>query len=660
MEQILQFFSNDYMPHGHCYLWLPSILWVNVIADLLIALAYFSIPVLLVMVIKKRKDLKFKGIFVLFAAFILACGISHLFAIYTIWHGSYGWHGISKLITAIVSVATAYALIVNRHALLSIPTAYQLELALEKAETANKAKQSFLASMSHEIRTPINGVMGMINLALKNERNADQAKKLTIAQKSAASLLVVINDIIDFSKVEAGKLKIEKVPFNVGELLADTLKVFSFSYQDKKVELLFDARKIDVDFLLGDPGRIKQVISNLISNAVKFTDQGEIQVVASINSTSSGSYEFSCCVKDTGIGIPHDKIDILFTPFTQADSTTTRKYGGTGLGLSICRQLARLMGGDITVNSEVGRGSEFCFSIPVDEAPLSASEPPNEFSLSHIYNTDHSSETVLLINDNPKALAIYGTYLTKAKYKVIFCESIEKLIDIDPTVSASIDVVLIDGNLITTESIDALTSFEKLHSNIRGLWLMDYDSGTRFASKGMQFTGFIDKPVSPSDLFYAVSRANDQKEIQSQTKLASEKKKYPINILIVEDNEINQTVVKCLLEDYVESFSTANNGLEALKKLKASEKEGKQKFDLIFMDCQMPIMDGYVATKNIRAGEAGELYKNSCIVAMTANAMSGDKEECLAVGMDDYITKPIEFDKVIEIIDKLYRKTLEQ
>jgi signal transduction histidine kinase/CheY-like chemotaxis protein len=654
MDQLLQFFSNDYMPHGHCYLWLPSILWVNVVADLLIAFAYFSIPILLIMVIRKRKDIKFKGIFLLFAAFILACGISHLFAIYTIWHGSYGWHGISKMVTAIVSVATAYALVVNRHALVSIPTAYQLELALGKAEAANEAKQSFLASVSHEIRTPINGVMGMINLALKNERDTEQIKKLSIAQKSAASLLVVINDIIDFSRVEAGKLSIEKVPFQLGELLNETVKAFSSSCQNKNVEVLIDVRKLDVDYVIGDPGRIKQIISNLINNAIKFTERGDIVVVASMVQPSTGNYELCCCVKDTGIGIPASKIDILFTPFTQADATTTRKYGGTGLGLSICRELARLMGGDITVESEVGVGSEFCFNIPLELPAGSSHNAPADFKKNNNDKSNESVETILLLNDNRKAIAIHAAYLSKANYKVVFCSSIEKLDSLDPEVASSIDAILVDANLLTNDNTE-LVKFERTNQRLRGVWLMDFDHGAQSTINGIHFTGFIDKPVFPNDMFDALTKEKHSGENQSESSFVAEKQKYPINILIVEDNEINQTVIMSLLEDSVEGFAVAFNGQEALNMLKESENAGEKKFDLIFMDCQMPIMDGYEATKRIRSGEAGDSYKNAFIAAMTANAMTGDKEMCLAAGMDDYISKPINFDRVIEVIDRLHR-----
>ncbi|GAA0853542.1 ATP-binding protein [Aliiglaciecola litoralis] len=657
MDQLLQFFSNDYMPHGHCYAWLPSILWVNVISDLLIAVAYFSIPVVLVMVVRARKDIKFKGIFMLFAAFILMCGITHLIAIYTIWHGSYGWHGVAKSITAIVSVATALVLLVNRKAMVRIPTAYQLELALEKAESANIAKRNFLACMSHEIRTPINGLMGMLNLAIKNENNVEQEKRLNIAQKSAASLLTVINDIIDFSKVEAGKLDIEKVPFNMIHLLSDIVKAFSFYHIDRKVELFLDCKNIDVEILIGDPSRIRQVISNLISNAVKFTAKGEVRVIASVTSNPTGAYEFKCCIQDTGIGIPQNKIESLFTPFTQADSSTTREYGGTGLGLAICRQLTQLMGGDINVESREGVGSKFCFTIPI-ELPDTPAEDKGTFTLENYYKTDHSETSVLLISANPSAAEVYSSYLNKANYAFMTCTSIEEVVQQSPVMSSRIDLILLDADLIKGKKSKDLEDFIKSLSRLKGLWVIDYDSDERFRSSGLDITGYIDKPVSPLDLFAALSKVGAGEIDQTLQDITKDNELYPLNILIAEDNEINQAVIECMLEDNVESFSTAVNGSELLRMLKDSEKKGTRKFDLVFMDCQMPVMDGYEATRKIRAGEAGELYKNITIVAMTANAMDGDKERCLESGMDDYTTKPVSQEKVRAIIDKEYKQLM--
>ena len=655
MDALLEFFSNDYMPHGHCYLWLPSILWVNVVSDLLIALAYFSIPIILIMIIRARTDIKFKGIFILFAAFILMCGISHLMAIYTIWNGSYGWHGVSKMITAIVSVLTATALLINRKAFLSIPTATQLELALAKAETANQAKRDFLACMSHEIRTPINGVMGMLNLALANEKDVDQARKLGIAQESAASLLAVINDIIDFSKVEAGKLDVEKVPFNIGELLSETIKTFSFSVCNKNLELLLDSRNIDVDYIVGDPGRIRQVLSNLISNAVKFTAQGEIRVIAEVSLNSSGTYEFKCCVKDTGIGIPSDKIEMLFTPFTQADSSTTREYGGTGLGLAICSQLANLMGGDIKIESEVGLGSQFSLTIPT-EIPATDHSATDKFSVAKFYATDHSNESVLLVSANPFATPLYCGYLSKANYRFVCCAALADIVKLKPEIATSIDVVLIDASLANNDGVEVLLGFERLYPQLRGLWFIDYATDARFTSKDLRFTGYIEKPLSPAGLFNAISMVDTKMPIKTERNINLSENQYPINILIVEDHEINQAVIEGMLENCVEAFSIAEHGADALNMLKNTESEGVRKYDLVFMDCQMPIMDGYEATRKIRAGEAGDLNKNIYIIAMTANAMDGDKEQCLAAGMDGYLTKPIDFEEVVSVIDKHYRR----
>ncbi|MGS2721483.1 ATP-binding protein [Paraglaciecola aestuariivivens] len=656
MDQILQFFSNDYMPHGHCYLWLPSILWVNVISDLLIAIAYFSIPVLLIVVVNKRKDIKFKGIFLLFAAFILMCGISHLFAIYTVWNGSYGWHGISKLITAIVSVLTVWALFINREALVRIPTAYQLELALEEAKEANQAKRNFLACMSHEIRTPINGVMGMLNLTINNETDPEQAKKLSIAKKSAESLLAIINDIIDFSKVEAGKLEIEKVPFNISEMLADTVKGFSFCYHDKNVDLLLDAREVETDFIVGDPGRIRQILNNLISNAVKFTDAGEIKVVAKVNQANSGGYELSCQVQDTGIGIEKDKLGMLFNPFSQADTSTTRKYGGTGLGLAICNQLTQLMGGNLEVSSEPNKGSIFSFVIPVD-LPLIEMQTQDKNSLASFYAQSDREHTVLLVTPSQSATDIYSGYLQKANYQVLSCESIEHLKALKTNQASAIQTIVIDAELLHAQNASELVDFKQQYPQINSIWILDYDSKKKFTSPHLEISGFIDKPLSPIELFKAMDQIELPALVKSSMNEGDKKPKYPLNVLIVEDNQINQTVVECLLEDCVASYQCANNGLEAMTTLKNSLKGNNQKFDLIFMDCQMPVMDGYEATQRIRAGDASEYYNDIAIIAMTANAMSSDRDQCIAAGMNDYISKPIAFDKVMDAIDKVHKKT---
>jgi two-component system, sensor histidine kinase and response regulator len=642
MEHLIQFFSNEYMPHGHCYLWLPSILWINVVSDLLIALAYFSIPVILLTLINKRKDVKFKGIFILFAAFILLCGITHLFSIYTIWHGTYGVHGLSKFITAIVSVATAVALVKSRKAILSIPSTYSLQLALQDAEDANSAKSNFLACMSHEVRTPINGVIGMLDLAIKNEREIDQSKRLQTAKNSANTLLAVINDIIDISKVEAGKLEIEHVAFNVLELLGNTTKGFAFYHSRKGIEVLLDASHIEDEILLGDPGRIGQVINNLMNNAVKFTVKGQVKLTARVERLSDDQGELHCSVADTGIGISEQQMAALFTPFVQADSTTTRKYGGTGLGLAICRQLCRLMGGEVEVQSQLDRGATFSFSLPVGLlAEREANKAPQ-----CIYRESHAGTNVLLVDHNPETLAIVQTYLRRAKYNVISCDHVQAMCSLDRTITMNIDYLLLDGETASVAPVNLLAPFVQSHPALKGVWLLAYDDDTRFRDRQLPQCDYIDKPVLPKELLEALNPASAPVDTASNGIVGV----LPMRVLVVEDNEINRSVVEGLLEDYIEHQVFAENGEIALEVLKSV------KVDCILMDCQMPVMDGYEATRAIRSGAAGESYRDVPIVAMTANAMDGDRERCLATGMDEYIAKPIDVTLMKQVIGDIARR----
>ena len=400
---------------------------------------------------------------------------------------------------------------------------HSLNQALIKAQDASIAKSQFLASMSHEIRTPMNGVIGMLHLLNQEALNEKQQHYTQVAKSSADSLLTLINDILDVSKIEAGKLDIEIINFDIHELFNDLIATMSHRIESQEVELILDIEGVKEKMVLGDPSRLQQVLTNLISNAIKFTLQGKIIVRASLStfnkhvsdknasdkSSNDGSdvFQLHCDIIDTGIGIPNDKLSQLFESFTQADSSTTRKYGGTGLGLSIAKQLCQLMGGDIDVSSDVDRGSQFSFTIKLgrSDAPLLAS--PSR--------------------------------------------------DTDKTISS--------------------------HQQL------------------------------------------EQYKAQ--------------NILLVEDNAINQLVALSMLKNLGLDADVTENGKEAIAKLKESE---TQYYSIILMDCQMPIMDGFTATKNIRKSDAGDDYKNIPIIAMTANAMQGDREECINAGMSDYLTKPID------------------
>ncbi len=644
MNWLNEFFRGDYMPHGHCYLWRPSILWTNVVSDLLIALAYFSIPVILVVFIHLRKDVKFRAVFVLFAAFILLCGITHLFSIYTIWNGTYGLHGVSKALTAIVSVITAISLVLLRKSILSIPTLSALERAVKNAEEANRAKSEFLACMSHEIRTPINGVMGMLGLAIKNEKDAIQKRKLITAQDSANSLLAVVNDILDFSKVEAGKLDIENVRFSLPQLIRDVGNSFVFAAREKGLDLVVDITQVDREHVIGDPNRIRQILVNLIGNALKFTPQGVISIVGRLRHEAGKQSRLEFEVRDTGIGISPEKMPKLFASFTQIDAATTRVYGGTGLGLAICQRLVHLMGGEISVESHISRGSVFSFDVCV-QVPDNSVSP---------YAVAHEPKTVLLLDANSVTRQLLESYMHLADYQVISCDRWEEVDSLLMSYDSPIECVLVDRECVNQACGEVIARYREKSKHTLTLWCLDYDSENHFFPAGNTLTGVIAKPVAPKELLLALRQSGEAVENETHTSASTQSQAIDrscVKVLVVEDNSINQTVIEGMLEDLHVHFEFANHGGEAIRILQSCADDTP--FHLIFMDCQMPVMDGYEATRRIRDGESGEDYSHIEIVAMTANAMSGDKERCFDAGMTGYITKPVDPEKVRSTIDKL-------
>ena len=528
----------------------------------------------------------------------------------------------------------------------------ELKKALEKSEESAKLKSEFLACMSHEIRTPMNGVLGTLDLMLKGDLNQQQQHYLSLAKNSANSLLVIINDILDFSKIEAGKLEIETVDFDLSHLLGDIAENIAVRAQEKGLEVILDLSHMEYDYVRGDPNRVRQILNNIAGNAIKFTKEGEIQINASIKRFDDTSLQFNCEIVDTGIGIPQEKQYTLFNAFTQVDASTTRKYGGTGLGLAIVNQLCVLMEGGITIDSTPGKGSCFTISLALEKSKkLPVTKPEENIKDQHI----------LIVDDNFLNRSALTKQLKKWNIKYSNASSAKEALSILKEES-TINAALIDINMPDINGIELGKEIEETYPNIKKIMMSTMiDKGDQVMLDKLKFLGNFSKPIRMED-WRNILRIVDEKEENS---IAEETVKNTIqyqqpekkNILLVEDNLINQQIAIANIKNLGFSVDLAENGLEAIEKLKNTRSD--LNYHLIFMDCQMPEMDGYQATKAIRRGEANNeqlgktgLFSNIPIVAMTANAMKGDREKCIAAGMDDYMSKPINPDELLEKLKK--------
>lgn len=519
----------------------------------------------------------------------------------------------------------------------------ELKDAEEQAKEASRAKSEFLANMSHEIRTPINGILGMNELLLATELDNRQRHFAQLVNKSSQSLLHLINDILDFSKIEAGKLAIQTEDIDLYQFVGDIINTLGLRAQEKHLELILDIAPEVPHRATIDPDRVKQILNNLLSNAIKFTEQGEVMLKVGLSSAQELSFE----VSDTGQGIPAHKHKHLFSKFMQVDTSSTRKFGGTGLGLAISKQLCEMMGGRITVQSAEQQGSTFSFTIKADFNE--SSQNPINFDT----YTKLDAKRLLVVDANRSVQSAVENFLKQKKVDVRNAhnapEAIQELRRAVETDQAY-DYILVDLSLSGMNGIEFIKvirkeqRFEPLQ-----IFLMTTQAGPALNTQGLpsNITGYLTKPLTPDTLIHALItpvKVNAQPVVDKP--ISAEKGTNTLNILLVEDNYINQQVVIGMLKNLNCSYHVSENGQEALHALKGS----RQNFDLIFMDCQMPIMDGYETTQRIRSTIDPAFNSHVPIIALTANAMKGDEKKCLDAGMDDYLAKPVMSEQLAEKI----------
>jgi two-component system sensor histidine kinase/response regulator len=674
-------FSHSFNSRASLYDGRADLIWMNVTANALIALAFFAVAVALAYFVRQRHNEIMRSAWWVVSAFALLLGMTYVLNAITIWLPIYVFEALIKVLTAIACVVTVPVVLrlirlaltlrspaelerANEQLLAEAEmrraTEQELRLAHEEALQASRAKSGFLANMSHEIRTPMNAVMGMTSALLKTPLTPSQQEIAETIRVSSENLLAIINDVLDLSKIEAGAVSAEAADLQASEVVEQAVLTLAERAQAKGLELITVVEPNVPPVLQGDARRLHQVLVNLTSNAVKFTEQGEVEVRAALESESDTGVVVRFTVRDTGIGILREARERLFQPFMQADNSMTRKYGGTGLGLAISKHLVEVMGGTINCESHTGRGTMFWFSVPLKKssaAPASAAaDVGNMRGMRALIVEDNESNRKVLAD----RLTAWGLQVDQAHDSAT---ALDKISSIAFGGKPPYQFAIIDRSLPGTGGLELAGRLRQVPalSDMHIILLHNMVGRDAAAAlKGAGVAAALTKPVRHSLLQHTMSvlvaRAQfvlPQAASPEKPKSAAGKSDEPLptkfRILVAEDNELNQQVARLQLKELGQTADYASNGLEALEALQ------KKTYDLILMDCQMPELDGYDATGEIRRRERGA--KHTWIIAMTAHAMVGDRDRCLAAGMDDYIAKPMSTEVLREALERYAQRS---